>query len=764
MNRILNENILNDFGNTANASDQYLDITIDAIEKRFQTPGLVNKLFSGMVSDSGHRFQLDMTTMYDLVCQDYPGFSGEDFDEVVRLLKEAGLVNKAGGDTYELSSNSLAQRVLKRIESELRVLQKVESFIADRYEMNQESGYLLNEEELNYIDVYIKQLNLSDTHKQFIEDSREEIVKARRRRRWIVTGIYLLITAAAIVSLLFGLRAIKSERIAKEEKEIAEEQRTLAEEKREEALAAQKLADIQKDSADAARVRAEIAQREADSLKLVAEASAIDAFEQKQIAEENAALAEKETARAKKNEEEAENQRLKAEEANRELEVLYQELEESNKNLVVTTLAKDLAKISIEMGADDREIKALLAKSVYDIHNNSEIGNPEDPTIVKALYEAVKTMETSPDFDQRELGLGPVRDILLSKDGKGFYSTGGGMPIVYNKIVGESNYPGAPTLMNVDQEVQQYEKTLDGKKLKIVYQALAESSDGRFLIMAGSNPHVKVLDKKENKLKYIRNKDRGYLSLDKDDHYNPSKVYLASSYMDTRKDEFLLSAQNQLHYLTATKEGVEVVWSHNVGSETINATAFESAEAFVVGTDGGKLYWNDDPLPFNTYIHPVTAMCFLEIKGMRHLAVGYQNGMVRIFKPGNDPKNPYVSKPLELNQHNSIISALAFSKKKGVLAVGSYDKKVSVWNMSKVVEPQYAPILFDDFDSWVTTLDFLASGNTLLVGSQKGKIRFLSLDLNEYAKRICQRLSRGMSASEWEKYYKNRVPFNKVCE
>lgn len=774
MARIIDENILKDLGKAGNVSDQYLDAKINAIEQNFNTPELINKLFSGMISDSGLRLQLDRTAMYDSVCQGYSYFSGDDFDQMIEALRDAGLLNPAGGDRFELSSNSLAQQVLRRLESERRVLQKVETFIADRYEMNQESEYLLNEEELNYIDIYIKELDIPAEHKNFIQNSRDAIIRSRNRRRWIVTGIYLFISAAALAAIIFGIRALKSEKLARENADAA--QRSA-----EEAKLASAQADSLKLVAQAnaikafdQQIKAEVNASQADSLKLLAEANATKALEEQKKAEENATEADSLKQLAEKQRTKAEEQRKIAENQAKEIDQLNKDLETTNRELVITTIAKDLAQKSIAMGPKEKEIKALLAKSVYKIHkNSSKAGNIYDPTIVNALYDAVKTLEEeddNPDFDRKRLGVGPLRQILFDKEGKGFYTTGGALPIGYKKIV-KTNYPGVPDLFEAAKpDVGQFD-SLNTLSPKVIYQTLAQTQDGRNLIMAGGNPYLKVYDEKKKESKSIYKLSEKF--------YNPNKVNIASSYQSTRPNEFLLGIDQRLFIISyLVKESTDnTSWSVTPMSDlmempssegqVINAIAYESEKAFIYGTNRGELFWNNSKKVFNSYFHAVSAMAFVELNNERHLVVGYINGLIRIFKPSNDPEIPYGKDYYDLSQHTAIISSLSISKNSQYLAVGSYDQKVTIWDMNKIFDPQYIPVAYDDFECWVTSMSFTPDGKTLMVGDQKGRLRFINLDPEIYAQRICEKLkelNREITKAEWEKYYEKRVDYEKVCD
>ena len=95
---------------------------------------------------------------------------------------------------YELIHDTIAKQIFSKASTEAQTRRKIEKYIRERFQSNQERGAKLSQDDLDYVTPYLGQVNISGEEVLFINNSRKELMQARQRRQ--------LITAIAIIVLL----------------------------------------------------------------------------------------------------------------------------------------------------------------------------------------------------------------------------------------------------------------------------------------------------------------------------------------------------------------------------------------------------------------------------------------------------------------------------------------------------------------------------------------------------------------------------------
>jgi hypothetical protein len=211
----------------------------------------------------------------------------------LRILRD-----KDENGKYELRHDTLATKIYEKITLVEKELLEIRQFIDNAYNNYEKREVLLNAEDISYIAPYEDKLFLNDKLQRFLNDSKREIHKAKRRRQNA-----LIITALVIIAVLsfFTIWAFTEKNNAFDQQTIAESQKNEAvkakeeaESARQEALAMKKQAEENEKLAVTARNQSEEARREALIAKGIALKEKNRAEQMTVIANEQAKNAENE--------------------------------------------------------------------------------------------------------------------------------------------------------------------------------------------------------------------------------------------------------------------------------------------------------------------------------------------------------------------------------------------------------------------------------------------------------------------------------------
>ncbi|MEL6255315.1 MAG: hypothetical protein AAFR87_25130, partial [Bacteroidota bacterium] len=182
---------------------------------------------------------------------------------------------------FEIIHDTIAKQVFEKASTEARTRRKVEKFIRERFEAHQARGAKLTRDDLDYIQPYLNQVNISTEENSFIEKARKALIDERNRNRAIVAGVIILLLGSTAFSGVQWRNAIK-------QKEVADKQTIKAKEAQQaDSLKAIDLG-IALEEAKAAKDTAEIARIKAEQETLRADMQARRALNQKILAEQSA--------------------------------------------------------------------------------------------------------------------------------------------------------------------------------------------------------------------------------------------------------------------------------------------------------------------------------------------------------------------------------------------------------------------------------------------------------------------------------------------
>jgi uncharacterized membrane protein len=138
----------------------------------------------------------------------------------LRLIRER---DEAGH--YELRHDSLASKIYEKFTALEKDIIEVRQFIENAYSVYERRGKLLTTDDLKYIAPYEDKFYLSKPSEAFINKSKDEITRTRRRRRTIVSiaaiGLIIILSGFTIWAMNERKKAVKEREIAEVQKENA---------------------------------------------------------------------------------------------------------------------------------------------------------------------------------------------------------------------------------------------------------------------------------------------------------------------------------------------------------------------------------------------------------------------------------------------------------------------------------------------------------------------------------------------------------------
>lgn len=426
-------------------------------------------VLKSFVSMQGTKVQRSLEEVRNFADRVGRSLSPNQVEEIVsEFVNKRILKDQDDNGRYELRHDSLAGKIYEKITRQEKELLEVQQFLNHSLHEYEKRGTLLSEEDLKYVQPYLKGLKsdlaLSDFIAKSTKNSRRS--KQKRRTRAVVIVIILGLLLTSVIGFINSENqkevAQEMAALATSESEKANQQRLLAEQSREEALRQAQLAEQESQRAEA--------------LKSEAETQAQIAIQQKVIADQGKRTAELQRQRAEESEEEARIQEARAAEQS-----------EIARTLRIRSLGNELAVRSAYL--TDISLKANLAVLAYTF--NQEAGGQDfHPELFAALTGAAQDLNLLDD-DQVNHFSSPV--VLLSKQ-NGQILSGSQQGEI---IMDEWGSDGSKRLVEADLNVAAY--VLDGANI------LIGNKDGRMIsVSLPTGQATEILDLRESLVSVVR--------------------------------------------------------------------------------------------------------------------------------------------------------------------------------------------------------------------------------------------------------------------
>ncbi|MCX6333494.1 MAG: hypothetical protein NT092_04225 [Bacteroidia bacterium] len=683
--------------------------------------GLV--ILKAFVSSKGTKHQITEEQVIE-----YTGTFGKEIGRetvkelIQRFIKLRILRDKNEDGMYELRHDSLASKIYEKITIVEKELLEVKSFIENAYSNYEKRGLLLKEEDLNYIAPYEDKLFLNEKSVKFIEESKQAIHRARRRRQKFA------IAAASIIIVILSLftiwamkerkNAIKLKQIALEQKDAAVRSKVEADSAKQAALFSQLQAEENAKLAVAARNQSEAARKEAITARG-------NALQQKSIAEKMSIVASEQ---AKK----AEEEKLVAEQQ----KILALAAEKEAKRLSLIETAQNIALKSMNMMEWTAELNGLLAVQAFNL-NRDNGGSVNDPVIFEALYKSWTVL----DKLKHQVFRNSPNEIrsLTERSGELLTADLDGVVRVWKSDGTNVIDPELSVIGPID--------------------FIKFSPSGKYLLYGRENSslHLKEL-----------------LSKTKTEFLLTDKAALVMSAAFTCNEKYLA---------VATTDSLVSVWNiGNPGADAISNFKLESnancVEFFGNDTLVSAYEYKSDHSEFGLYSYMLIwtsisgkmigeynkskqkPICLKYNPFEKILYVGLSHGEVAKFSGPQEVKNDQMF-PLGY----SGIDNIAFNSDGSLAAFSCWDKSIKIIDFAKYFlkgDQVGGAIHFKSLNSRSGTMIFDSSDRLISAMSDK-TLRIWETSPPKICTAICELARRDISDAEWSEYIGDDIPHQKTC-
>jgi WD40 repeat protein len=554
---------------------------------------------------------------------------------------------------------------------------------------------------------------LDASEKKFLQEEQNKVRLQRRainrtRKFAIISGV-----VAIVVVFLLLLVYISLEENKELTRDLANKNLDL-EKITNENIKLRELAEIRADKEAFERVMAQIAADSAKFEKLKAEKEALEARETVTEVTQYSQKLEKTTEMAEKEKQQAiqtaQKERVERTEAEKEKELEYKRR--------MLQIAETMASKSLSV--NDNNLKALLAFQAFKF--NKEYGGEENnPDIYHALYASLVAFNGTA-YNSLKGHEGNVNSISFLSNSDIFYSSGGDGRILRWDL-------------NTSPIIS---RTLIDNNF--INRSMAVSNNDRWLACGTPTSGIQLFNlNNPNSPPKLLEGHKGWVD--------------ALAFTPDSKKLFSASTDNSIIY-----------WDLIAGTNTtfvnydskINSICVSPDGKFLAGgsVNGKVIVWNLASNKSTVLYESDNSIQVLKYNrtGSR-IIFGNKTGTLGII-------NLRTNKIYTIKAHTARITDIALSPDNTLLATASYDGTIKIWNANNL---NIRPVEIRAHEAWAHSLAFDRNGRYLVSGDTQDRIFVWASRTDYMADEICGKVTRNMTANEWDDYVGYDIEYQKTC-
>lgn len=389
----------------------------------------------------------------------------------------------------------------------------------------------------------------------------------------------------------------------------------------------------------------------------------------------------------------------------------------------MTAISQSLAVRSLQVEGDPN-LKALLALQSH-IFNKQYDGQPYNPDIFAGLLTSVKTLYGN-SYNVHKGHSESVNSVVFRQNSSVFYSASSDGKVLQWDINDETK---TPRLLI---------------QIPVANNLIALSPNGQWLAIATDGQGIQVLNPTRNlpstfQIPWGNNR---IIALD----FYPDNEHIVFAGSDNALVKY--NVRNNTNQVIAKTE-----------SEILSLSVSPDGKTIAAGTRAGQvLLFREAATPARQIIHHEQGNDVLTVKFNRNgsrIAAGSLRGEVRILELATG------NLLATLRGHSARVVDVEFCPANRLIATSSFDGTIHLWSAQNL---NTRPVVLRDHGSWVRTVAFNSSGDTMISGSrQESRLLSYKTDFNEMALMICEKVTRSMTREEWNQFVGDDIPYMDSC-